>query len=68
MYAVEFETYANTPTIEIPEFEKFKNKEIRVIILDKGEKSEKKRNLDFFDKFRLDLSGFKFDREEANAR
>ena len=68
MYAVEFEIYANTPTIEIPEFEKFKNKEIRVIILDKGNKSEKKRDLDFFDKFRLNLSGFTFDREEANAR
>ena len=68
MYAVEFETYANEPTITIPEFEKFKGKEIRVIILDKETKRKRENDLDFFDKFRFDLNHFHFDRDEANAR
>jgi len=69
MYAVEFETVANEPYIKIPEFERFKGHKLKVILLDtQDEKSKNRDDLDFFDKFELDLSNFKFNRDEANER
>ena len=71
MYATEFQTVAKEPYIKIPEFEKFKDKEIKVVILTENLDyldNEKKDDLDFFDKYQFDLSNFKFDREEANER
>jgi len=69
MYAIEFETVANEPYIKIPEFERFKGHKLKVILLDtQDDKSKKRDDLDFFDKFELDLSNFKFNRDEANER
>ena len=33
MYAAEFKTIINEPYIKIPEYEKFKGKEVRVVLL-----------------------------------
>jgi hypothetical protein len=70
MYATEFQTVINEPYIQVPNYEAFKGHEVRVVFLDlnNSKKEVKKNNLDFFDKFQLDLSDFKFNRDEANER
>ena len=70
MYATEFKTFIDKPFIEIPEYENFKGQEVRVVLLSlDNQKIEKSNNkLDFFDKYQLDISNFRFDRDEANER
>ncbi len=41
MYATEFQTIINNPYIKIPEYEKFKGQEVRIIVLNINEKSHK---------------------------
>ncbi len=50
MYATEFKAIIDEPYIKIPEYEKFKGKEVRVVLLhlENNTKSDKKE--DFFDK------------------
>jgi len=71
MYATEFQTVINEPYIKVPNYETFRGHEVRVVFLDLNiDKNieEQSDNLDFFDKYQLDLSNFKFDRDEANER
>ena len=70
MYATEFQTVINEPYIYIPQFEQFKGHKVRVILLDEEiQTNQSKDDIDsFFDKFKLDLSNFKFDREDTNER
>jgi len=39
MYATEFQTIINNPYIKIPEYEKFKGQEVRIIVLNINKKS-----------------------------
>jgi len=41
MYATEFQTIINNPYIKIPEYEKFKGQEVRIIVLNINKKSHK---------------------------
>lgn len=82
MYAIEFETDITDRFIEIVEFEKLANRHVKVIILAKEDSEPKNGGLNrndsfsgrmdsvdmIFDKFQIDFTDFKFDREEANAR
>ncbi|MFW6307690.1 MAG: hypothetical protein ACOC08_03515 [Campylobacterales bacterium] len=70
MNATEFQTVINEPYVYIPQFEQFKGHKVRIILLDEELNSTQKRDdIDsFFDKFKLDLSDYRFDREEANER
>jgi len=72
MYATEFQTIAKEPYIKIPEFEKFKDKKIRVVVIDIDKQEEKNDSTDFIEKLiknPIDFpKDFKFDREEANER
>ena len=74
MYATEFKTVINEPFIKIPEFEQFKGKEVRIIVLgiDNDKKNEIKEKEDFIEyliNHPVDFpKDFKFDREEANER
>lgn len=40
MYATEFKTVIHDPYIKIPEFERFKDREVRVIILEEPPKEQ----------------------------
>jgi hypothetical protein len=71
MYATEFQTVINEPYIKVPNYETFKGHEVRVVFLDLNINKnieEQNNNLDFFDKYQLDLSNFKLDRDKANER
>ncbi len=39
MYATEFQTVINNPYIKIPEYERFKGQEVRIIVLHAKEKT-----------------------------
>jgi len=72
MYATEFKAIIDEPYIKIPEYEKFKGKEVRVVLLhlENNTKSDKKE--DFFDKIIKNPKHIKdvtfLTREEANER
>ena len=76
MYAVEFKMVANEPYIKIPEFEKFKGQEVRVVLLSLENRDiknlEEDKEVDFIEyliNHPIDFpKNFKFDREEANER
>ena len=70
MYATEFKTVINEPYIKVPEYERFKGKEVRVVLLGLNNKLKKeKSSLSFFDKFSKNFpKDFRFDRDEANER
>jgi len=76
MYAVEFKMVANEPYIKIPEFEKFKGQEVRVVLLSLKNRVmknlQKDKELDFIE-YLIDNpidfpKNFKFNRDEANER
>ena len=74
MYATEFQTTIHSEYIKIPEYERFKGKEVQIIVLDvhKYEKVKKVKEKDFIE-YLIDNpvdfpKEFKFDREEANER
>ena len=72
MYATEFKTVINEPFIAIPEYEKFKGKEVRVVLLNLDNQSNKEQHEDFFDKIikhpkHIENASF-LSREEANER
>lgn len=76
MQAIEFETITNNGTISIPkEYQNFFGKPVKVIVLaEEGKVLPKKeskvnpRTRAFFEKIQIDLTGYHFDREEANER
>ena len=74
MYATEFQTIVTNQYIQIPNFERFKNREVRIIILDTiSNNIEKIKNNDFISRMtqnpRQISSDTKFlSREEANER
>lgn len=74
MYATEFQTTVTNQYIQIPNFERFQNKEVRVIILDKIQNSTSKigKN-DFINRLinnpKIISSPIQFlSRDEANER
>jgi len=71
MYATEFQAIINEPFVYIPQYEQFKGHKVRIILLDENIEQTYQAGDDidsFFDKFRLDLSSYHFDREMANER
>jgi len=71
MQAIEFETVSKDGTIKIPdEYKEFISKPLKVILLktDEPEKTGSDKIDEFFDSINIDLSGYKFDRDEANER
>ena len=73
MYATEFQTVINEPYIHIPNYEAFKGHEVRVVLLDIGEKNNHvDKEEDFFEQITKNpkhIKNVKFlSREEANER
>ena len=80
MYAVEFDTTIKNGILSIPEkYQELRNqKTARCIIMynypssysmSRDEANEKMDSVDLiFDKFQIDFSNYKFDRNDANAR
>ncbi len=74
MYAIEFETNAKGRMIEIPqEYEALASKHLKVIVMldDRAETHEannQKNNTKHLSALSINTKGYKFDREEANAR
>jgi len=72
MYVTEFKTIIDEPYIKIPEYEKFKGKEVRVVLLDLQNSKKKDKKEDFFDKIVKNPKHIKdvtfLSREEANER
>ena len=72
MYAAEFKTIIDEPYIKIPEYEKFKGKEVRVVLLDLKNSKKRDKKEDFFDKIVKNPKHIKdvtfLTREEANER
>ena len=72
MYATEFKTIINEPYIKIPEYEKFKGKEVRVVLLNLQKNKKRDKKEDFFDKIVKNPKHIKdvtfLTREEANER
>ena len=74
MYATEFQTIVTNQYIQIPNFERFKNREVRIIILDTiSNKIDKIKNNDFISRMtkrpKIISADTKFlSREEANER
>jgi hypothetical protein len=67
MQTYEFNTTASNGFIKIPaEYEKKINSDVRVIVLT-DESTKIKRDI-AFPYFALDMTGYKFNREEANER
>jgi hypothetical protein len=77
MHAVEFESSIKNGLIQIPQ--NYKNLQevssVRLVVMYDLEDETDKRNIaplktvdDIFDKFQIDLSGYKFNRDEANER
>ena len=76
MYATEFQTVINNPYIKIPEYERFKGQEVRIILLHSKKKSylpSTEDEVDFIEylannpiKLKMDLKFLS--RNEANER
>ncbi len=77
MQTLEFESRSYNGIIEIPKIHKdWYNRQVKVILLteteseseiiDKG--TDKPELMRFFDRFNADLTGYKFNREEADER
>jgi len=68
MYSVEFKTKSENGIIKIPEeYGELNSKNLKVVLI--LEETDKKDEVDiFFSKYNIDLSAFKFNREEANER
>lgn len=75
MQAVEFKSKSYNGIIEIPYIHKdWYDKIIKVILLTdteseiRGQDTDKSELMNFFDRFNADLTGYRFSRDEANAR
>ncbi len=75
MQAIEFESNSYNGIIEIPEIYKdWYGKTVKVILLTETESeirdkdTDKSELMQFFDWFNADLTGYKFNRDEANER
>jgi hypothetical protein len=71
MQAIEFETVSKDGVIKIPDkYRDFISKPIKVILLrtDEPEKIRPDTIDEFFDRINIDLSAYKFDRDEAHER
>ncbi len=71
MQAIEFETVSKDGIIKIPDsYQDFISKPLKVILLraDEPEKTSPDKVDEFFDGINIDLSEYKFDRDEANER
>ena len=72
MYAEEFKTVVNEPCLKIPNYEKFKGQEVKVILLSIIEKSRNNKN-DFIEYLannpvKLDQDTKFLSRDEAHER
>ncbi len=75
MEAIEFTTASQNGIIRIPlHYTDWLSKTLKVILLSEGDDARSQQETDqsalrrFFDQFTADLTGYRFDREEANAR
>jgi DNA-binding transcriptional regulator of glucitol operon len=75
MYATEFKTVINQPYIQIPNYENFKGKSVRIILLDVEEDikiEEEPRKVNFFERITKNPQNIKdidfLSRDEANER
>jgi len=75
MQTVEFESRSYNGIIEIPKIHKdWYDRTVKVILLTETEPEIRDRDTDkselmrFFDRFNADLTGYKFNRDEANER
>jgi len=74
MYATEFQTVVTNQYIQIPNFERFKNREVRIIILDTiSNNIDKIKNNDFISRMtkrpkKISADTKFLSREEANER
>ena len=72
MYATEFKTVIDEPYIKIPEYEKFKGKKVRVVLLHLENEEKREKKEDFFEKIIKNPKHIKdvtfLTREEANER
>ena len=75
MYATEFQTVINEPYIHIPNYEKFKGHEVRIVVLNIDTKTKydiKDKKEDFFERITKNPKHIKnvefLSRDEANER
>lgn len=75
MYATEFQTVINDPYIHIPNYEKFKGHEVRIVVLNIDTKTKchiEDKKEDFFERITKNPKHIKniefLSREEANER
>ena len=75
MQAIEFTTASHNGIITIPQdYKDWLSKSVRVILLSRVEVETSRQVTDqaalrrFFDQFTADLTDYRFDREDANAR
>jgi hypothetical protein len=75
MQAIQFESKSNNGIIEIPKIHRdWYNRTLKVILLKEIEQeirdtyTDESELMDFFDRFNTDLTGYKFNRDEANER
>jgi len=75
MQTIQFESKSYNGIIEIPENHRdWYDRTLKVILLKENEQviresdTEKSKIIRFFDRFNTDLTGYKFNREEANER
>lgn len=75
MKAIEFTTASHNGVIKIPQdYKDWFSQTVRVILLRDSDAEIPEQGVDttelrkFFDQFNADLTGYHFDREEANAR
>jgi len=75
MQTIEFESRSYNGIIEIPKIHKeWYDRTVKVILLTETEPEIRDRDTDkselmrFFDNFNADLTGYKFNRDEANER
>ena len=72
MYATEFKTVIDEPYIKIPKYEKFKGKEVRVVLLHIENEKKREKKEDFFYNIIKNPKHIKdvtfLTREEANER
>ena len=73
MYATEFKTVINEPYIGVSEFEKFKGRKVRVIIIDIDDNQANPLETDFIAQIvknpkHIEKNGSFLSRDEANER
>jgi len=74
MNAIEFQTTITDSFVQIPNYKEFKNKQVKIIVIDNSIHAPIKNNTNqksidtLFDQFSIDMQSFLFDRNEANER